>query len=143
MNLPENLFKKTHLRFGHIGVKQLELTLLPNFYNESLKKFILEFKKTCFTCIRNKSQISPKFGQMSHLVPATKPFEYMSVDIIGGFSGNNSTKRYIHLLVDHFTRFAYTITSKHQKAPDFIKLLNLAIQKGNNIQIFLPINIPV
>ncbi|KAK7601172.1 hypothetical protein V9T40_008613 [Parthenolecanium corni] len=127
------LVKKAHFHFGHIGVKQLELTLLPYFYNESLKKLILEFTKTCSTCLRNKSRISPKFGPMSHLGPATKPFEYMSVDTIGGFSGNNSTKRYIHLLVDHFTRFAYAITSKHQKAPDFIKLLNLAIQKGNNV----------
>ncbi|KAK7591003.1 hypothetical protein V9T40_002616 [Parthenolecanium corni] len=127
------LIKKAHLHFGHIGVKQLELTLLPYFYNSSLKNFILEFTKKCSVCIKNKTRISPTFGPMSHLGPASRPFEYMSVDTIGGFSGNNSTKRYIHLLVDHFTRFAYAICSKHQKAPDFIKLLNLAIQKGNNV----------
>lgn len=127
------LIKKAHYRFGHIGVKQLELTLLPYFYNVNLKKFILNFVKKCSVCIKNKSRLSPTFGLMSHLGPATRPFEYVSVDTVGGFSGNNSTKRYIHLLVDHFSRFAYAITSKHQKAPDFIKLVNLVFKDGHNV----------
>lgn len=70
---------------------------------------------------------------MSHLGPATKPFDYMSVDTIGGFSGSNSTKQYVYLLVDHFSRFAYAITSKHQKATDFVNLLNLVVKDGHNV----------
>lgn len=61
---------------------------------------------------------------MSHLGPATKPFEIVSIDTIGGFGGSRSTKRYLHLLVDHFTRYAYIITSKTQSANDFAKLIN-------------------
>lgn len=38
------------------------------------------------------------------------------------FFGARSTKKYLHLLVDHFTRFAYILTSKTQSASDFIKL---------------------
>lgn len=128
------LVKKAHFRFGHIGVKQIELTLLPYFYNVNLRKYIKNFVKNCSVCIKNKSRLLPTFGPMSYLGPATKPFEYMLVDTIGGFSGNNSTKRYVHLLVDHFTRFAYTITSKTQKAADFISLLNLVIKNGHNVQ---------
>ena len=30
----------------------------------------------------------------------------MSLDTIGGFGGNGSNKRYLHLLVDHFSRYA-------------------------------------
>ena len=40
----------------------------------------------------------------------------------GGAS--RSTKKYLHLLVDHFTRYAFIITSKTQSAHDFIKLIN-------------------
>jgi len=61
---------------------------------------------------------------MSYLGPATKPFEIMSIDTIGGFGGSRSTKKYLHLLVDHFTRHAYILTSKTQNATDFIKLIN-------------------
>lgn len=60
---------------------------------------------------------------MSHLGPATRPFEIMSIDTIGGFGGSRSTKKYLHLLVDHFTRYAYILTSKTQNSKDFIKLI--------------------
>ena len=48
----------------------------------------------------------------------------MSIDIIGGFRGHRSTKRYINLLVDHFTRYVFILTSETQSATDFIKLVN-------------------
>uniref|UniRef100_A0ABD2WYS7 Integrase catalytic domain-containing protein n=1 Tax=Trichogramma kaykai TaxID=54128 RepID=A0ABD2WYS7_9HYME len=69
-----------------------------------------------------------KYGLMSHLGPATRPFEIMSVDTIGGFGGQRSTKKYLHLLVDHFTRFAFISTSKTQNATDFIKLIKEVLE---------------
>jgi len=59
---------------------------------------------------------------MSQLGSATEPFKIMSIDTIGGFGGRRSTKKYLHLLVDHFTRYAFILTSKTQNATDFIKL---------------------
>ncbi|GAB1865864.1 Gypsy retrotransposon integrase-like protein 1 [Camponotus japonicus] len=73
---------------------------------------------------------------MSHLGPAKKPFEVVSIDTIGGFGGSRSTKKYLHLLVDHFTRFAYILTSKTQNASDFIKLTENVL-KDHNIEILL------
>ncbi|GBP14531.1 Transposon Tf2-6 polyprotein [Eumeta japonica] len=73
---------------------------------------------------------------MSHLGPAEKPFQIMSIDIIGGFGGQRSTKRYLHLLVDHFTRFAFILTSKTQNAADFIKLVKKVLET-ENIEILL------
>jgi len=60
---------------------------------------------------------------MSQLELATKSFEIISIDTIGGFRGSQSTKKYLHLLIDHFTRYAYILTSKTQKSNDFIKLV--------------------
>ncbi|XP_025262545.1 uncharacterized protein LOC112637319 [Camponotus floridanus] len=60
---------------------------------------------------------------MSQLGPATYPYEIVSIDTIGGFGGSRSTKKYLHLLVDHFTRYAHILTSKTQNANDFIKLI--------------------
>ena len=49
---------------------------------------------------------------MSHLEPATRSFEIVSIDTIGVFGGSRSTKKYLHLLVYHFTRYAFIVTSK-------------------------------
>ncbi len=130
----QELIKKVHFKFGHIGATQMELTILPFFYNVNLVNLIQNFVKTCSICIKNKTRLNPKFGLMSQLGPATKPFQFMSIDTIGGFAGNNSNKKYIHLLMDHFTRFAYAITSSNQKATDFIKLINLVLKDGSKIE---------
>jgi len=74
--------------------------------------------------MKNKSRGNDKFGLMSHLGPATKPFGIISIDTIGGFGGLKSEKKYLHLLVDHFTRYAFILTSKTQSANDFVKLVN-------------------
>ena len=60
----------------------------------------------------------------------------VSIDTIGGFGGSRSTKKYLHLLVDHFTRFAYIVTSKTQSARDFIKLTENVL-RNHNIEILL------
>ena len=77
----------------------------------------------CDVCKRNKTRCPRQFGKLGHFGPATKPFEIMSLDTIGGFGGNRSTKRYLHLLVDHFTRYAYILCTKGQTASEMIKLV--------------------
>lgn len=60
----------------------------------------------------------------------------MSIDTVGGFAGNRSSKRYMHILVDHFTRYAWIHTSKNQTAMEFVKLIE-PVSRHNKIQILL------
>lgn len=85
--------------------------------------------RSCEVCKKNKTRIGYFKAPLIQLGPAKEPFELVSLDTIGGLKGK-STKRYIHLIVDHFTRFAYISTSKTQVAKDFIKLINKVEQQG-------------
>jgi len=116
--------KKIHTDLCHIGSQQMRNNICPYYTANNLIKNIEQICKSCTICIKNKSRGKLKYGLMSYLGPATKPFEIMSIDTIGGFGGSRSTKKYLHLLVDHFTRHAYILTSKTQNATDFIKLIN-------------------
>lgn len=133
----KELIEKAHFKFGHIGSRQMELTLFPYFYNVKLKNFIQDYCRKCSICIKNKTRIPYRYGYLSQLGPASEPFQYMSIDTVGGFAGNNSTKKYLHLLVDHFTRYAYTLTSSTQKASDFIELLRIVLDKGHKVSYLL------
>lgn len=128
--------KNVHEKFCHIGIKQMQKMISPHYTAENLTKNIETICKNCEICIKNKSRGDDKFGLMSHLGPATKPFEIVSIDTIGGFGGSRSTKKYLHLLVDHFTRYAFVLTSKTQTANDFIKLVT-KITETENIGILL------
>ncbi|KAK9886419.1 hypothetical protein WA026_016698 [Henosepilachna vigintioctopunctata] len=122
------LIKEVHTKWCHLGIQQMINKISPYYTAKSLTKNIKNICKTCDTCIKNKSRGQNKYGLMSHLGPATKPFQIMSIDTIGGFGGQRSTKKYLHLLVDHFTRFAFILTSKTQSAADFIKLVNKVLE---------------
>lgn len=117
------LIKETHVEWCHIGIRQTLNRIQPHYTAKNLRENIRRICRNCNICIRNKSRGQIKYGLMSHLGPATRPFEIMSIDTIGGFGGQRSTKRYLHLLVDHFSRYAFILTSKTQTASDFIKLV--------------------
>lgn len=120
--------KNIHETYCHIGRTQMMNKILPFYTAINISRNIKKICEECDICIKNKSRRKPKFGLMSHLGPATCPFEIISIDTIGGFGGSRSTKKYLHLLVDHFTRYAYILTSRNQSSSDFIKLMRNVTQ---------------
>jgi hypothetical protein len=48
----------------------------------------------------------------------------MSLDTVGGFGGSHSPKKYLHILVDHFTRYAFILCSKGQSSREMISLID-------------------
>lgn len=119
----KRLIEKVHDVYCHLGVQQMKNKIRPFYVAKNLTNNIQKTCDKCEVCIKNKSRGKHNFGLMSHLGPATYPFEIVSIDTIGGFGGSRSTKTYLHLLVDHFTRYAFILTSKTQNSKDFIKLV--------------------
>lgn len=134
--LGQKLVKKIHWQLGHIGAQQTILHLRSHYYFFNMDKLVKNYIDSCEICKKNKTRKGRQIGLLSHLGPATMPYEIMSIDTVGGFGGNNSTKRYLHLLVDHFTRFTFISTSSGQDAKDFIHLLD-PILKRNKVKILL------
>lgn len=117
-------------KLGHIGTKQLTLTITRKFLFKNMYKNIKLICRTCDICIKNKTRIGNFKAPLSQLGPATRPLEIISLDTIGGFTGNNSRKKYLHLIIDHFTRYVFISTSKTQVAQDFIKLVKNVEKEG-------------
>lgn len=121
--------KKIHEELCHIGMHQMGKMIKTFYTARNLDKNIQELCKNCEVCIKNKSRGKKNYGFMSHFGPATKPFQIVSIDTVGGFGGSRSTKKYMHILGDHFTRYAYILTSKTQNGSDFVKLLKNITEK--------------
>ncbi|GBN91865.1 Transposon Tf2-9 polyprotein [Araneus ventricosus] len=55
------------------------------------------------------------FSEKVKTVPPTdRLFEYLSIDTVGGFNYYNSTKKYLHLVIDHATRYVWAFPSKSE-----------------------------
>ena len=89
------LIKKIHEYYGHIGMQQMLNKIRPHYYFKNMDTMVEKFCKECNDCIENKSRRGRVLGLSSQLGPATRPYQIMSVDTIGGFAGNNSKKKNI------------------------------------------------
>lgn len=132
----KTLITYVHETYCHIGRTQMINKITPFYTAKNIITNIKQICDECDICIKNKSRRKSRFGLMSHLGPATRPFEITSIDTIGGFGGSRSTKKYLHLLVDHFTRYAYILTSRNQSSSDFIKLIK-NVTRSYNIDMVL------
>jgi transposase InsO family protein len=128
----KELISRIHTHYGHIGPKHMFAILRNSFYIPCITKLVLEYCKKCITCIKNKSRRPRIQSRLGLLGPATKPFEIMSLDTIGGFSHRSSPFRYIQLLVDHFSRHAWISCTKGQTASEMISLID-SVQQFNQI----------
>lgn len=125
-NFSKNLIKNVDRKMGHMGVNQMISMLSPHYTS---KNFVNNMRLIC-KCIRNKTSIRRNYGLLLHLGPAYKPFEIVSIDTIKGFGGNQTTKKLMHLLVDHFSRYAFILTSLSQVGQDFTKLTKEVLKLG-------------
>ena len=134
--LGKELLRRAHKKFGHIGATAMLNTLRPHWYFKKMDEAAKLFTGECQTCIMNKSRTKRRSGLLEKLGPPRRPYQVMSLDTVGGFAGNNSTKRYLHILVDHFSKFAWTATSTGQCTTDFVNLIKRVTDK-NQITILL------
>lgn len=126
----EHLARVIHVRFGHVGAPHVISIIRKFFRFDSMYATIRKVCHSCDVCNRNKTRRSRRAGKLGLFGPASRPYEIMSLDTVGGFGGNGSPKRYLHLLVDHFTRFAYILCSSGQSTRDFISLVDSVHSKN-------------
>lgn len=126
------LVNRTHLEFGHIGSKTISDMITPFYSVPNLQNLIRRTCESCEVCIKNKTRCKRPIGYLEKFIKPTQSFQMMSLDTVGGFAGNNSTKKYLHILTDHFTKYAWISTSSKQTAKDFIKLVE-SIANDNKI----------
>jgi transposase InsO family protein len=128
----ERLVHIVHCQFGHIGVKHILSVISKTFSFPGMYDTVRKCCRSCRTCLMNKTRRDKQSASMGMLGPASEPFEIMSLDTIGGFGENRSAYRYLHLLVDHFTRFAYILCTKGQSAAEMISLVD-SVHKSHPI----------
>ena len=122
------LLEKVHADLGHVGASILYNTLKNDYFFPKMYILALKVSRSCETCLRNKTRRKIETSTLGHFGPATRPFQIMSLDTVGGFNDSRSNHRYLHLLIDNFTRYAYILTSQNQNTKTFVKLIKSALK---------------
>ena len=78
VKLANELIKKAHHHFDHIGADKLKMILRPKFYFVGFDKLIDAFCSTCVICIKNKSRQKRLIGFMHNFSRIEEPYKMIS-----------------------------------------------------------------
>ena len=112
-----------HDQLGHVGVDRTLHALKSRFYWPSMEDSVKQHTTSCLPCIAAKT--SPNKAKVAPLgtIQASRPMEVVSIDyltmdkLVGPTPpGIPRPKTNILVVIDHFTRYAYAIETRSQKA---------------------------
>ena len=86
--------------------------IIPEYCKPNINRDIENYVKHCHICQINKKCKQESFGTLQQLMQTDKLFEFLSLDNIDGFNYYNSTKKILHLVIDHATRYVWEFPSK-------------------------------
>ncbi|UYV72920.1 hypothetical protein LAZ67_10001186 [Cordylochernes scorpioides] len=129
--LIQQLLQTVHTQYNHPGISQMSRLISTQYYWQGMSKDIKQKVKTCPTCQLTKRPLGPTYGELSQPPEAKEPFDLLSLDTIAGFAKYGNTKIYLHVVVDHFSRYAWTFPSKSTSIITYQQVLKRVLQDGS------------
>ncbi|UYV75361.1 hypothetical protein LAZ67_12003633 [Cordylochernes scorpioides] len=129
--LQHTLMNKVHQEYNHPGISQMTRIITAQYYWKGISKSIEKFVKSCHTCQIIKRPKGKPYGALGQIPSPQQPFDLISIDTIAGFSKYGHSKTYLHVIVDHLTRYAWTFPSKSTSTLTYIQTLKTVLQQGS------------
>ncbi|UYV72355.1 hypothetical protein LAZ67_9002766 [Cordylochernes scorpioides] len=129
--LQHTLMNKVHQEYNHPGISQMTRIITTQYYWKGISKYIEKFVRSCHTCQIIKRPKGKPYGALGQIPPPQQPFDLIFIDTIAGFSKYGHSKTYLHVIVDHLTRYAWTFPSKSTSTLTYIQTLKTVLQQGS------------
>ncbi|UYV67597.1 hypothetical protein LAZ67_5001331 [Cordylochernes scorpioides] len=129
-SLRPTILREAHQKFNHPGISQLTRVISAQYFWSGMSIDIRAFVKNCNICQMSKTPKGPKYGELGELPESPLPFDLVSMDTIAGFARYGSAKNYLHVVVDHATRFAWTFPSRSTSTTTYIQVIKKVLQSG-------------
>ena len=99
----------TDTNFHHQGVQRLSAIIKQRYYWKSMDKHIKQIIQECEGCTEARRKLENV--RKGKLIPieAKRPFEMISMDIVGPMPITENNNRYLLTIMDRFTRFTMAI----------------------------------
>ncbi|KAJ8044512.1 hypothetical protein HOLleu_07281 [Holothuria leucospilota] len=116
----EEAFKGLHDDVGHPGVDRTTDLVRSRFYWPKMQSFVEESCRNCEQCVRRKAKAHRAAPMVS--ITTTRPLELLCMDFLKIEPDSKNTQNVL-VLTDHFTRYAFAIPTRDQKATTVAKAL--------------------
>ncbi|UYV60207.1 hypothetical protein LAZ67_1000404 [Cordylochernes scorpioides] len=129
--LVPDLLTKVHSRYNHPGISQMTRLISTQYYWKGMSEDISKTTKACAICQSTKHPRGPTFGELGQLPVATQPFDLVALDTIAGLAKYGNAKAYLHVVVDHFSRYTWTFPSKSTSITTYQQVIKRVLQDGS------------
>ncbi|UYV83582.1 NADK2 [Cordylochernes scorpioides] len=129
--LVPDLLTKVHSRYNHPGISQMTRLISPQYYWKGMSEDISKTTKACAICQSTKPPRGPTFGELGQLPVATQPFDLVALNTIAGLAKYGNAKAYLHVVVDHFSRYTWTFPSKSTSITTYQQVIKRVLQDGS------------
>ena len=87
---------------------------------------VFDFCKACHFCQLAKSVLHKPFGHLHPLETESFPHKIVSIDtIVIGSAASNTQKKYVLVIIDHFSRYVWALSSKNDNAASVVNALTI------------------
>ena len=107
---------------GHIGAVGTYRLIRQKYFWPQMYKDVTKWINGCEPCQRRKFGKNHSQGQ-NKVVLQTRPFETLSIDLVGPFPENKKGNKYVLTIIDHFTRYPIAVPIKSKKKREVAEAL--------------------
>jgi hypothetical protein len=123
-SLVQQVLKAHHEEAGHPGINKSVKTIARIYTWENMEKDIRDYIRSCHTCQLVKLSPHQPFGQLQPLESPEKPLELIAMDtVVMGSSANNTKAKFIQVVIDHHSRYAWAVAINKNTAASSITVL--------------------
>ncbi|UYV64158.1 hypothetical protein LAZ67_2006816 [Cordylochernes scorpioides] len=130
-SLRGTLLQRAHRDFNHPGISQMTRLIAAQYYWDGMTNDIRTHVRTCPVCQLVKPPKGPIYGELGQLPPAVLLYELVSLDTISGFAKYGNSQTFLHVVVDHATRYAWAFPSRSTSILTYTQVIEKVMQFGS------------
>lgn len=108
---------------GHPGIFKTFGKVYERFYWPKMKSDITKYINSCRVCAACKFDQKKPAGLMGSRPNVTRPFQLLSLDLIGALSISSKGYRYILVVCDYFSKFVLSFPLRTSKVTNILRCL--------------------
>lgn len=119
------VIKKNHddCTSGHMGIYKTFERIKSKYYWPKMKADITRYVRKCEICLAHKPENRSPPGLMGSRPKVSKPWQMISVDLIGPLPRSSQGYNYILVVADYFSKFPLTFPLRKAVASTIVRLM--------------------
>ena len=123
IEMEKNVIFKYRDDFGHAGIEKTFEIIKKNYYYPDMKKKITVHVQNCCKCIAYNPPYGKKEGEINVIPKGDKPFETLHTDHLSIIDKRVTSKKYILVIIDSFSKFVNLYAIKSLSSSETIACL--------------------